>query len=101
MRMCSATTSMRLAMMIVLGALAISPRLTQASCRPSDADSAIDEAAAVSVEVIPQSDAPSPYYYEFGPWVFPPVLRVHEPPVPEKSQPDAPEPATLPDEPQH
>lgn len=99
MRMCNSIKRMGLAIMVTLGALAVLPQLAHASCRPSDVDSAIDGAAAIFSEIVPQSREPSPFYYEFGPWVFPPVLRVHEPPAPEMLQPVPQEPANPPGKP--
>jgi hypothetical protein len=46
------------------------------------------------IGVWPQPQESPAYYYEFGPYVFPPVLRVQEAPAFEPKQPVPPQPPT-------
>jgi hypothetical protein len=51
---------------------------SSAPLSPADSVGPLLEAPFV---VSPQGNQADPFYYQFGPYVFPPVLRVHEPPA--------------------
>lgn len=81
-----------LAVIGTLAVLSYPPVDADASSPPSITDGAVTEQAARPLVVFPQSREPDPFYYKFGPYVFPPVLRVEPPPAVEMAQP-APPPA--------
>jgi hypothetical protein len=52
-----------------------------ASSSPVNPGERVGPLREVPLVVVPQAQEPDPYYYKFGPYVFPPVLRVEQPMV--------------------
>lgn len=91
--------------LIVVAALAVigtpdllrfAPEEADASSAPSNPGASVGATMESPVMLSPPWYEPDSFYYKFGPYTFPPVLRVYEPPAAESDQPTAPPPWVAP-----